>query len=84
MQFLNTTGERWEVGDKAWLGEHRVKILGFFPTEHYALSRCWVEDLSTPRKEVLAIDEIQLITPAQHRRLKEEVKQERKKAKKNA
>jgi hypothetical protein len=84
MENLNTTGTRWEVGDRAWLGEHRVKIRGFFPKKHYALSRCWVEDLNTPRKEVLAVDELQLMAPEQHRKLKEVIKHERKKAKRDA
>jgi hypothetical protein len=57
----------FQVGEPAYLGEHRVRVLGRYRLVGSELQRVWVSDLDTSGEETIAIDEDELLTPAEYR-----------------
>lgn len=50
----------FQVGEPAYLGEHRVRILGRYRIVGSEQQRVWLTDLNTSGEETVAVDETEL------------------------
>ena len=50
----------FQVGEPAYLGEHRVRILGRYRIVGSEQQRVWLTDLDTSGEETVAVDETEL------------------------